>query len=288
MRRQQRTISQPVCLAGIGYWSSRDVTVEFRPAAPDTGITFVRGELTPVRRIPARVEHRIVTPRRTTLAKGPASVEMVEHILAALAGYHIDNCEVWVNAAEMPALDGSSQAALAALMRAGAIEQKAERDTYVVDRRVRVGSQDAWLLVEPSTRPGLTLCYELDFGPKSPIRRQRLEVELSPAVFAEGIASARTFILEHDAERMTSNGLGERITYQDLLVFGEHGPIDNQLRFADECVRHKILDMVGDLSLLEADIRGRVSAYRSGHHLNAELVRQLRKLRAAELTRKSA
>ena len=85
-------------------------------------------------------------------------------------------------------------------------------------------------------------------------------------------------------ERMASNGLGQRITYRDLLVFGEKGPIDNRLRFADECVRHKILDMVGDLSLLEADIHGRVSAYRSGHHLNAELVRQLRRLRFADAT----
>lgn len=262
--------------------------MEFRPALPDSGISFVRCDLSPVSRIRARVDNRIDSPRRTTLAKHGHAVEMVEHILAALAGLQIDNCEVWVNAVEMPAWDGSSRAAVEALMAAGTVTQDAPRDVLRVEDCLRVGNEEAWIQAEPSRVPGLTLRYDLDFGAASPIGRQVLELRVGPQEFCREIASARTFILESEAASLRANGLAQRITYQDLLVFGPDGPIANPLRFPNECVRHKILDMIGDLALLEVDLQARIFAYRSGHQLNAELVRQLRGLSTAEVRRKSA
>jgi UDP-3-O-acyl N-acetylglucosamine deacetylase len=286
--RQQRTLRTPVRLAGIGYWSSKDVIVEFRPALPGTGITFVRCDYSPVRRIRARIENRIETPRRTTLRKHGLSVVMVEHILAALAGLQIDNCEVWVNSEEMPAWDGSSHEAVAALTLAGYAEQELLRERFVIREPIRIGSDQAWIQTEPDPENGCVLSYELDFGASASIPRQALMLHLTPQSFMQEIASARTFITESEARRMQANGLGARITYKDLLVFGPDGPIQNELRYPDECARHKLLDMVGDLSLLEADVCGRISAYRSGHQLNAEFVQLLRKSRIARGGRMSA
>ncbi len=119
------------------------------------------------------------------------------------------------------------------------------------------------------------MAYNLDYGPKSPIGKQSLFLKVTPDSFRNELSSSRTFLLESEAKALSSAGIGSRTTYQDLLVFGPNGVIDNVLRYPDECVRHKILDVVGDLSLLGKDIVGHVVAYRSGHHLNAELVRKI-------------
>src|SRR5437762_11052379 len=121
--RKQRTIARPAEVTGFGYWSGKNARVEFRPAAPSSGIVFVRDDLDRPRRIPVAVEHRIEVPRRTALAADGSQVEMVEHILAALYGLSIDNCEIWVDGPEMPGCDGSAQPFVAALDAAGVVEQ---------------------------------------------------------------------------------------------------------------------------------------------------------------------
>jgi UDP-3-O-acyl-N-acetylglucosamine deacetylase len=121
----------------------------------------------------------------------------------------------------------------------------------------------------------MVLRYELDYGSGNPIGRQSLEISLSPRHFHLNLAPSRTFVLESEAAAIKAQGLAGRTTFKDLLVFGPRGPIDNQLRFPDECVRHKMLDMVGDLALAGCDLAGRFVAYRSGHRLNAELVRAI-------------
>ena len=121
----------------------------------------------------------------------------------------------------------------------------------------------------------MVLRYELDYGSGNPIGRQSLEISLSPRHFHLNLAPSRTFVLESEAAAIKAQGLGGRTTCKDLLVFGPRGPIDNQLRFPDECVRHKMVDMVGDLALAGCDLVGRFVAFRSGHRLNAELVRAI-------------
>lgn len=272
--RQQRTIARPVEVAGFGYWSSQDVRVEFRPADENSGVVFFRDDLSPVRRIPAVIENRIETPRRTTVAVDGAMVEMVEHILAALWGLSIDNCEVHVDAAEMPGCDGSSRTYVQALLGAGIVAQDAPRRRLVVTETTRVGDDDAWVSAVPA-REGLHIRYRLDYGSRTPIGRQTFDLRVTPDLFATQLAPARTFILKQEADWLRARGLCERATHQDLLVFGENGPIGNELRFPDECVRHKALDLVGDLALAGCELVGQITAHRSGHRLNAELVRAL-------------
>jgi UDP-3-O-[3-hydroxymyristoyl] N-acetylglucosamine deacetylase len=274
-RRNQQTIARPCSVAGFGYWSSRDIRVEFRPAEPNTGIVFVRADLPGCPRIPARVENRTDMPRRTNLRCGEASVDMVEHIMAALAGLQIDNCEVWVDAQEMPGCDGSSLAFVEALDAVGVVRQPAWRASFVARQSIRLGNEDSWIQLRPCCSGKAVLQYELDYPQHPAIGRQTLELVLTPGTFRSQVAPCRTFALKAEAEAIQRKGIGQRATCKDLLIFDDRGPIDNRLRFPDECVRHKLLDMIGDLALAGCDLVGRVSAYRSGHHLNAALVQSL-------------
>ena len=273
--RNQRTIANAASVEGIGYWSGRDVRVEFRPAAADTGIVFVRGDLEGCPRVAAAVDNWTETPLRTTLRCGGVGVDMIEHIMAALAGLQIDNCELWVDRPEMPGCDGSSLPFVEALDAAGIVEQNAPRPQRIVHRVIRLGNQESWVEARPCCGGRTILRHELDYGSGNPIGHQELEIWLSPESFRKNLAASRTFILEHEAAALRAQGLGQRTTCKDLLVFGAGGPIDNQLRFSDECVRHKLLDMVGDLALAGCDLLGRFLAYRSGHRLNAELVQTI-------------
>lgn len=270
--RYQRTIAAPVTVEGVGYWSGRDVRVEFRPAPANSGITFVRTDLAGQPRITADVEHRVEMPRRTTLQSGGASVEMIEHAMAALAGLEIDNCELRVDQAEMPGFDGSSQAFVEAIDAAGVVVQDAPRRVHAVAEYVRLGTESTWIEAWPCSGETV-LYYELDYGSHTPIGRQTFQITLTPETFRRELACCRTFVLKAEAEAFLAQGLGGRTTLRDLLVFDDRGPIDNELRFPDECVRHKMLDMVGDLALAGCDLRGRFIARRSGHRLNADLVR---------------
>lgn len=273
--RNQRTIAAPAVVEGVGYWSGRRVRVEFHPAPAEAGIVFVRADLKGCPRIPATIHRRFEVPRRTTLRCGEASVEMVEHVMAALAGLQIDNCELRVDQAEMPGCDGSCLPFVEALRAAGTVEQNAVRRRLAIRRAIRVGNNESWVEARPCRSAKTILRYELDYGSGNPIGRQSLEISLSPRHFHLNLAPSRTFMLEAEAAAMRAQGLGRQATYKDLLVFGSRGPIENQLRFPDECVRHKLTDMVGDLALAGCDLVGRFIAFRSGHRLNAELVRAI-------------
>jgi UDP-3-O-[3-hydroxymyristoyl] N-acetylglucosamine deacetylase len=268
-------MARSAAIDGFGYWTGMDVHVEFRPAAVDTGVVFVRCDLPGYPRIPACLDSRVESARRTTLRVGSASVDMVEHVMAALAGLRIDNCEVWVDQSEIPGVDGSAQPFVEALDAAGTIEQDAPRSRRIVRGLLRLGDEDSWIEARPPIGPRGVLCYQLDYGPTSPISRQSFEVALSPETFRSEIAPSRTFLLRSEAERLLAQGLGQRATTHDLLVFDDGGPMENRQRFPEECARHKVLDMVGDLALAGCDLAGRFTAYRSGHRLNAELVRVL-------------
>lgn len=273
IHRNQKTIAAPAAVQGIGYWSGEEIVVEFRPAKPDAGISFVRRDLPGSPSIPALVGFRTDTPRRTDLAQGDVRVSMVEHVLASLKGMEIDNCEIHVTAAEMPGCDGSAKPFVTALREVGTVEQPARRRQCVVQSTIRVGDEEKWIEITPPADGESRLCYILDYGEDNPIGRQTAHAVLRSGVFAEELSSARTFLLEAEALWLQEQGLGTRITPRDLLVFGDNGLIDNTLRYSNECARHKLLDLVGDLTLAGCDLIGDITAYRSGHHLNAELVR---------------
>jgi UDP-3-O-acyl N-acetylglucosamine deacetylase len=273
--RRQCTVAKTAVVEGFGYWSGKDVRVEFRPAPDNTGIVFVRSDLATPVRIAANVLNRVETPRRTCLRRGASQVEMVEHIMAALAGLNIDNCDVHVSAPEMPGCDGSSRPFVDALLLAGSTEQSALRPTLTVREVTRLGEGESWIEARPSPSHGLSIKFNLDYGPGTPIGRQSITLPITPDSFRRELAPSRTFMLKNEADWLLAQGLGKRTTTKDLLIYGPDGPIDQELRYRDECVRHKALDLIGDLALAGCDIIGHVVAYRSGHRLNAELVRQL-------------
>jgi UDP-3-O-acyl-N-acetylglucosamine deacetylase len=200
---------------------------------------------------------------------------LVEHVLAALSGMRVDNCYVEVNAPEPPGLDGSACRFVEGLRRGGIVLQAARRPIWCVDAPVRVAHGGATLTLYAPAAEELKISYLLDYGAASAIDRQIYTQVILPETFANEVSGCRTFILESEAAQLRQQGLGARTTTSDLLVFGEHGPIDNHLRFANEPARHKVLDLIGDLSLLGQDLRGHLVAYRSGHPLNIELVRLL-------------
>ena len=274
-QRYERTIGSPVAVEGFGYWSGRDVRVEFRPAPAGSGIVFVRGDLSPEVRIPALVAHRVEVPRRTVLRHQGAGVEMTEHLLAALVGMQIDNCEVWVNQPEMPGLDGSSQKFVEALDSAGIVVQTGVRAQLIVREITRLGDEECWIEARPNRSAELTIRYRIDYGTQGGIGRQTVQLPINPTTFRQDLAAARTFMLKEEADWLLAQGLGQRATPADLLVFDSDGPIDNELRFRDECARHKVLDLVGDFALTGCDVLGHIVAHRSGHRLNAEMVRVL-------------
>lgn len=253
------------------------MTVRFEPAPEDTGVVFIREDLEGAPQIPAHVDHRIEVPRRTNLFYQGASVEMVEHVLASLAGLQVDNCYVFVSSAEMPGMDGSAIAYVEQILAAGIQTQSAPRSLLSISEVVRVGDDECWVEARPSGSKRMKFKYRLDFGNDGMIGRETLEGKISPDYFQNHLASARTFLLLQEAEWLRQQGLGTHVDFSELLVFGPEGPIDNELRFEDECVRHKVLDLVGDLALAGCDIHGTIIANRSGHRLNAELVKQLLK-----------
>ena len=287
--RLQRTLARSAAVSGRGYWTGKEVRVEFRPAPVGAGVSFVRDDLKS-RPIAAVVGLRQPATRRTVLA-GPegAEVAMVEHVLAALSGLGVDNCVVGVTAAEMPGCDGSAAPFVEAIDHAGLVDQAGVVEPLVVRRPVRCGDDRVWVEARPPLGDYLSIEYRLDYGAASAIGRQWLVLEVTPDTFRYEVAAARTFVLQSEAEALTAQGLGKHVAPTDLLIFrdrveepGDREPVANTLRYADECVRHKILDVVGDLALAGRPILGHVVACCSGHRLNGDLVEALLQLHPAQ------
>jgi UDP-3-O-[3-hydroxymyristoyl] N-acetylglucosamine deacetylase len=272
--RPQRTLRTAAIVHGRGYWSGHENRVELHPAAVGSGIVFVRGDLAPPASVPAFIGAVVEARNRTQIVRGPASVHLIEHVMSALAGLSVDNCTVVVSAEELPGMDGSSRDFVAAIDRAGIVEQDAAVDPISVGDTVRVGDAATWIEAGPPRFAGLSIEYLLDYGP-GPIGRQRLDIDITPAAYRNELSSARTFISTDDAARFRAAGLGATVSPGDLVVFSAEGPIGTELRWPDECVRHKVLDAVGDLALAGRPLHAHVRAFRSGHALNAGLVREL-------------
>lgn len=194
--------------------------------------------------------------------------------MAALYALQIDNCEVVVNKSEMPGFDGSSQTFVEALMRSGIQQQNRPRYQLIATEPLRIGDdENCWIQIEPADH--LRVTYHLNYPNRPQIGKQDFDLVISSESFVSELADARTFLLAQEAQWLLQQGLGQRVSYQHVLVFDDEGPIDNELRYPDECVRHKILDVVGDFALSGYDVRGHITASRSGHRLNGELIKRL-------------
>jgi len=263
---------------GFGFLTGADITLTFLPADENAGISFPRVDLPGTAPIPATLDFVIPRQRRTAISNGEATVEMVEHAMAALAGLQIDNCLIQLDASEPPGGDGSSLHFVQSLLEADIVEQSCPRPILTVNSESKVGdavASGSEMVAGPILRRSLVITYELDYGPRSPIRPQTLTFEFTPETFITNFAFARTFVLEAEAQALKAQGYGTRVTPQDLVIFGADGVIDNELRVSDECVRHKILDCIGDFALLGCDIHGYFRAYRSGHRFNHDICRKI-------------
>jgi len=208
---------------------------------------------------------------------------MVEHVAAALYAMDIDNCVIECDAPEMPGMDGSALAFAVALERAGLRKQPATSLEVELTMPLRVGNENQWIMAIPSADPGLTIQYQLDYGPASPIPATTTTYRLDRDSFSQHVAPARTFLTESEARSLQSQGVASHVTYRDLVIFGPNGPIDNSPRYDDECSRHKLLDLIGDLSLCGLRVQGKIIAHRSGHILNGYLAEAVQKLKDSQV-----
>jgi UDP-3-O-[3-hydroxymyristoyl] N-acetylglucosamine deacetylase/3-hydroxyacyl-[acyl-carrier-protein] dehydratase len=283
----QKTIAAEASISGRGLFTGVETTLTFKPAPVGHGVVFVRTDLTRPVRIPALVQHVTKRSRRTAIRNGADSVETIEHCMSAVAGLGIDNIEIEVTGGEVPGVDGSCLPFVELLLKAGLVEQPAEKLFLTITAPVEVRDGGATLMAAPPIADEFQILYDLDYGTIEPIKQQLFSYQLN-GTFAEEIAPARTFVTKAEAEMLRSRGLGTHLQPGDVLVLDTTGPIGTEYRFINECVRHKVLDLIGDLYLLGCAIKGRIVAYKSGHSLNHALVRRLTQMLQAQRRAKLA
>lgn len=268
----QKTIAREVTLKGIGLHSGNSVEVKFKPAPASSGINFIRADLPARPRILACVSNVIDLarcPRRTSIGEGGIEVHTIEHIMAALAGLAIDNIDIELNGEEAPGLDGGATPFIKVLKEAHIIEQHSPRQYFQIREPLWIENKDSSLTILPANefRISYTLSYDHPL-----LKAQFLDILICEEIFEKEIAPSRTFCLEREVDNLRNQGLGKGANYDNTLVVGERGVIDNKLRFEDEFARHKILDLIGDLYLLGLPLKGHVIALKSGHPLNIKLL----------------
>lgn len=271
---RRRTLKAPIGCVGTGLHSGRRVALTLRPATAGTGIVFRRMDLGID--IPALFDRVVDTRLCTAIGEGSVTVSTIEHVMAALAGSGIDDAVVEVDGPEVPIMDGSAAPFLFLIECAGIANTAAPRAAIEVLRPVRVEEANgAFAELLPNREPAFDAELEIDF-PNTAIGRQALALRISPLAFREGLADARTFTLAEDVARLRAAGLAQGGSLANAVVVD--GPMvlnPGGLRRPDEFVRHKLLDVVGDIALAGAPIRGRFRGARSGHALNTRVLRAL-------------
>ena len=265
-----------------------EATVTIQPAPLHAGIAFVRTDVNPPVRIPATADHVTPRPRRTTMRSGDVTIDTVEHCLSAIAGLKIDNAMIEIHGPELPCGDGSAALFAEPILEAGIVEQDGPRKVFKIREPIVIEEADGMIAAMPYDAEGMRVVYDLDYGQRGHrIRHQTFSYNVAEGSYVQEIAPARTYSLREEAEALQAAGLCRHLTPRDILVIGDDSvPIDNAYRFEDEPVRHKVLDVIGDLSLIGAPIQARVLAVRSGHGLNRKLALKVREqMLAADLRR---
>jgi UDP-3-O-[3-hydroxymyristoyl] N-acetylglucosamine deacetylase len=276
---QQRTVRRTVEIEGVGLHSGSDARVRILPAPADHGLVFSRRDLggATVEATPEAIGDSSLA---TTLSCDGVSVGTVEHLLAALRGLGIDNARIEVDGPEIPILDGSSAPFVTALRAAGgSAVQRAARRTLAVRRPISIRDGERAILALPAR--DFRISYAIDF-PHPAIGYQAVALSVDEEVFAASIAPARTFCLLRDVQAMRASGRARGGSLDNAVVVGDEGIVGGALRFRDEFVRHKVLDLIGDLALLGAPLLAHVVVFKGGHRLHAQLVRRLRAGAASE------
>jgi len=270
---RQATIARSTTVAGLGLHTGRITTLRFVPAAENTGVRFVRVDMPGRPSIPAHVSSVVDTQRSTTLGRGVAVVQTVEHILAAVQCLGLDNLEIEVNAPETPLTDGSSSQFVEALKEAGREEQDAEQEYVTLKSPVAVEQNGMTLCALPAEefRISYTMAYSHPV-----IGTQFKDMAVRRETFEEEIGRARTFALYSELEQLLKAGLIKGGSLDNAIVITDQAILTKDgLRYPDEFVRHKMIDLIGDLSLIGRRLRAHVVSIRSGHALNVKLARAI-------------
>ena len=264
--RVQKTIRKSGSLSGVGLHSGKKVTMRFEPAGVGFGVRFFNKG----KEIPKEV---INTSRCTIIGDKESSLQTVEHLLAAISGLEITNLRIEADSTEVPAMDGSAIEFVRLFKALGIQEQTEPVQTLKIKEPIFCGEKGKALAAIPDEK--FSIAYTLDY-PHPFLREQIVDFDITADIFEKEIASARTFCTSVEAEEVRKRGLGLGANHKNTLVIGESGPIENQFRYPDECARHKVLDMMGDLSLLGFPLQVRVIGIRSGHTLNQQLVERIK------------
>lgn len=272
---RQRTLKKLVTASGVGLHTGRKVRLTLRPAPVDTGVVFRRVDLPKVVDLPARAEMVGETRLSSCLVCGDAKVYTVEHLMSALGGLGVDNVFIDIDAAEVPIMDGSAAPFVLLVQQAGIEAQAAPKKFLRVLKRVEVSEGDKWARFEP--HEGYRLSFSIDF--KHPVidrSTQSVSLDFAETSYLKEIARARTFGFMHDVENLREDGLALGGGLDNAVVLDEYRVLNaDGLRFADEFIRHKLLDAVGDLYLAGKPLLASFSAHKSGHALNNRLLRRL-------------
>jgi UDP-3-O-[3-hydroxymyristoyl] N-acetylglucosamine deacetylase len=271
--RQQQTLARSVSCSGVGLHTAQPATLTLHPAPPDTGIVFVlSGARGPVL-FGASIRNVVETELCTALRSDGMMVQTVEHVLSALAGLEIDNAYVELDAAEVPVMDGSAGPFVRLIRMAGLRCQEKRQPFLKIMQPIEVQDVGRRVVIEPAATPRIT--YTIEYAHPL-ISRQSYSYDWSVGAFEQEIADARTFGFLHEVRQLWARGLGKGGSLENTVVLSQDGILNESgLRFPDEFVRHKILDLVGDLSLLGMPLVGHLIADRSGHALHTKLVQTI-------------
>jgi len=268
----QKTLARPLKFAGIGLHGGRPVAVTIHPAQANQGLRFVRADLPGRPQILAHYTRVVETTRATTLGDGGCTLSTVEHLLAALRGLGVDNALIHVEGPELPIMDGSAAPFTRLLTETGLRSLPWPRPHLLIERTVELREGDQWMRVGPGES---RITYTIDF-PHPLIRRQRFTIPLKPGAFRREIAPARTFGFVKEVEYLQARGLALGGSLDNAVVLDDTGVLNpDGLRFPEECVRHKILDAVGDLALLGLPLLGRLEVGRGSHTLHHKFLEAL-------------
>ncbi|MBI1319942.1 MAG: UDP-3-O-[3-hydroxymyristoyl] N-acetylglucosamine deacetylase [Candidatus Hydrogenedens sp.] len=272
---KQRTIASTVSFPGTGLHTGALTTVTFKPAEPDTGITFVRTDLPGRPAVPALVDHVVDVSRGTTIAIGDARIHTVEHGLSAMAGLGIDNLIIEIDGQEVPNGDGSGLPVMNILKKAGIVEQNAEKKYIEVERPVYYRDDEATLSILPCDEHRISMTIAFDHVA---IGTQYASFSINEDSYEREIAPARTFCFLREVKMLQDQGLIKGGSLDSAVVIGDDTVLNEDLRFPDEFVRHKILDLLGDMYLLGRPIKGHIIAVKAGHAKNVLFSKQIKKV----------
>ncbi len=271
---RQKTIARDASFSGIGLHTGNLTTITFKPAPANSGITFYRVDLPDRPAVKADIDNVVDVTYGTTIAVNGVKVHTVEHVLAAIAGLGLDNLDIEVDANETPVGDGSSVPFMSTLQRAGMVEQEAEKQFIRIKQPVYYRNEDVALSVLPSDELRVTMTIAFDHVA---IGTQYASFVITPETFIKDIAPARTFGFLRDAKMLQEQGLIRGVSLENAVAIGDESILNEDLRFPDEFVRHKILDLIGDMFLLGRPIKGHVIGVKSGHASHVKFSQEVKK-----------